>query len=205
MISRAAVALLVALVAAGCATQPLKPTKKYQLPVTGAEKAAASPEGELRPPLRVARIRGPSWLRKRTMFYQLNFRTPPVMGWYGQSRWIAPPTVMVGRALRSQLMASGRWRAILAPEDPARAEWVLQVDLLEFIQVFPETDKSFGQLRARALLLVEQSDQVLAQQRFSYRVLAPSPNAEGGVQALGKAASHLLEDIRRWLLAAPMP
>lgn len=192
-----------ALVIAACATQAPEPPTKYRLAVGQVEaEAGQGPEGS-RPPLRVARVEGPSWARKRTMYYQLGFRTPAVLGWYGRSRWAEPPTVMLGRAVRSGLAASGRWRAILDADDRARAPLRLHVELRRFMQVFPEPDRVFGRLRARVVLLEEETGRLAGQRTFSYRVAGPSADAPGGVQALSEAATRFCEDLLSWLVERP--
>ncbi len=192
-------ALLGTLIAAGCiAEAPRDQPREFRLPIGDLEVPAAAEER--RPTLRVARVGGPSWARQERMFYQLGYRSPAVLGWYGEARWAEPPAVMLARALRGKLAATGRWQAVLGPGDPASARHLLRLELTELMQVFPDTERSFGRLRARAELIDEETAEVLRQRTFSYRVAAPSADAPGGVQALGEAGTRLGSDLLSWLL-----
>ncbi len=191
---------ILALVCTACATKEANWPTLYRL-VKAAGPAQTQSEGDRsREPLRLAPVRGPAWVQKTDIFYCLNYKSHTKLAPYGHSEWIAPPTQMVGDAVRRQLIASGYWRAVLDAEDPAGARRILRLQLGELIHVFESPQKSFGQLHVTAVLIDRASHQALAQRHFTYRVSAPSADAAGGVQALSRAVKRLCHDLQHWLL-----
>ncbi|MDO4724159.1 MAG: ABC-type transport auxiliary lipoprotein family protein [Comamonadaceae bacterium] len=128
---------------------------------------------------------------------------------YQQARWSQPVPQLLGQQLRQQLELR---RPVL--EDgfsPARlrqqqqAPLALQVDVLQFEQVFTSETQSHAQVRLRATLWAPQpqGDRLLGQRTFEYQRAAPTPDAAGGAWALAQAAQAAVSAIDVWLSQMP--
>jgi cholesterol transport system auxiliary component len=166
----------------------------------GASPAASQPSSNPRGAiLRIARIDMPAWLQGTGLHYRLAYRNDDVIAAYANSDWAAPPAGMLEQRLRNALAAGG-WRAVVGPASTAQADFTLQVRVDDFSQLFTSPGESFGVLDA-TVTLVAANDAVVAQRRFRFRVAAPSPDAAGGVKALGAASRDFARQLRDWLAA----
>lgn len=166
----------------------------------GASPAASQPSSNPRGAiLRIARIDMPAWLQGTRLHYRLAYRNDDVIAAYANSDWAAPPAGMLEQRLRNALAAGG-WRAVVGPASTAQADFTLQVRVDDFSQLFTSPGESFGVLDA-TVTLVAVNDAVVAQRRFRFRVAAPSPDAAGGVKALGAASRDFARQLRDWLAA----
>lgn len=151
--------------------------------------------------LRVAAVDAPNWLASRDMYYQLNYSNRNTISAYSESRWLAPPPVMVQRLLLEGLSDAGDWEAVIGANDNARADYVLRIHLLQFQQIFSTRQKSFGLLMARGTLIDARHDAVRAQRTFRFEVRAATADTDGGARALSEASHDLVAAVRQWLRA----
>jgi cholesterol transport system auxiliary component len=127
----------------------------------------------------------PAWLRSSAMQYRLAYQSASERHAYLESRWAAPPAELVYGLLSRTLSGAGGCR--------------LEVDLDEFIHDFPAADRSDGVVEARARLRAPGHGRVVASRSFSLRLPAPSPDAAGGVAALGRGSGQLAGELGAWL------
>lgn len=173
--------LVLALILPGCAGQPVAPdVAEYGLP---AVSAGASPL------LRSVEVGAPSWFSGRGIQYHLAYADVARRSIYANSRWIAPPPEMLERFLARNLAGEGK---------SAPGICRLQIELDEFHQMFDTPQASRGMLAVRATLLA-QGGTPLARQSFSAARPAGSPDAHGGIAALGLAVGDLSRSLGRWL------
>lgn len=170
--------------------------QRYTLPASGAEALSSSPQWPI--VLALAPVSAAGWLNSPGMVYRLAYDTQNRLATYSRSRWAGPPASMLGQTLKDTLADSGLFKAVTGAGN-GTADIVLRISLTDFEQVFPSRQHSVGVLDARATLRHSETDQVLAQHAFHYRVPAPSPDAAGGVQALGEANNQLAADMVGWL------
>jgi cholesterol transport system auxiliary component len=80
---------------------------------------------------------------------------------------------------------------------------VLRVQLQEFSQVFDSEQASAAVLRVRAQLSDAGShgETLVAQQQFTVRRPAATPDAAGGARALAEASAQLADELAAWLRA----
>ncbi len=149
--------------------------------------------------LRLARIDVPSWLEGTGLYYRLVYRHDGRIAEYSHARWVAPPAIMLERVLEQALRASGHWQAVLGPDGAGAADASLHLRLNDFSQHFASRDDSYGVVDATATLVDDGTGHVVAQKQFHVRVGAPTPDAEGGVKALGGACADLARQLRHWL------
>ena len=201
---RIVLVVLGCLAAVGCSLAPPKTWKNnyalrsLQAP-PGRERAHESPVPAT---LRVAAVDAPTWLAGRDMYYQLTYSSRDRVSAYSESRWLAPPSVMLQRLLLEGLSTSGGWKAVIGPDDNAGADWVMHLRLMEFQQTFASEKQSFGLLLARGTLIDARQDAVRAQRTFRFEVPAPSADSDGGAQALSEASHDLVNAVRTWLRTA---
>ncbi|HKJ87412.1 MAG TPA: ABC-type transport auxiliary lipoprotein family protein [Gammaproteobacteria bacterium] len=149
--------------------------------------------------LRVAPVTGPFATNRQTIDYTLSYASPNQVSAYSKARWTAPPERMIGSALRSCLAESGRWKAVIGPENQSEADWTLEFDLDKLLQVFPRPDNSFALLQGQADLRHTATNRLVAQREFSYRIPAPGADVQAGVSAFNRAITKLCGDLGDWL------
>lgn len=149
--------------------------------------------------LQIAALATPPWLAGTAMHYRLDYRNDQRLAAYAQSDWIAPPATLLESILRGAIAAGGDWRAVIGPRDPAQADSSLHIRLDDFSQVFSQPDDSVGVIDITATLIDNHDDHVIAQRHFHVEVAAPTPDASGGVKALGEAGRELAAQLQHWL------
>lgn len=148
--------------------------------------------------LRIAEIDAPNWLDSTNLYYRLEYRNGAKISAYSRSDWVAPPPALLANVLQATLAAgAGQWKAILGPNDVARADLTLQVKLNDFEQQFMSAQQSIGLLDATATLF--DANGIVAQRQFHIEKPAPSADAAGGVKALSEASQAFAGNIRQWL------
>jgi len=195
---RACMALLFALVLAGCAAQPQAPSHTYSLAGMAGQGRQAASGAEAAAVVRVAAVNAPAWLQGRGMCYRLEYADGNRLARYAHSRWSAPVPAMVGEAVRNALAASGDWKAVVGPGDTAQADFTVAVRLVNLCQAFQSPGHSTVRLAARVTVTDEASDAVVAQKAFHRQRPAPSPDAPGGVQGERQAVAAFARDVAAW-------
>lgn len=153
--------------------------------------------------LQVATVDAPSWLNSRDMYYRLSYGSRGRVSAYSRSRWLASPPTMLSNLLVDQLSRAGLWRVVLGPGGDIFADYTLHLHLTEFQQVFRTPGQSVGVVAARASLVDQKHDLVVAQTMFRFAVAARSADAQGGAAALGKASDELAAAVEHWLQRIP--
>jgi cholesterol transport system auxiliary component len=191
-----------AFVLAGCISTT-KPVTVEHYTILGSKSAphenASSSTGAKAPVLRVGQISAPDWLQSTNMYYRLAYRNGAQIAAYSRSDWVAPPPAQLGDRVRRVLAKSGQWSAILGLNDVAPADLGLNIELNDFEQRFASRNQSAGIVDASATLLDNNANRVVAQHRFHIEKPAPSPDAQGGVKALGKASRAFANKLAGWL------
>ena len=116
------------------------------------------------------------------MLYRLAFRNPSELLAYSQSRWAAPPAVLLQRRFS---------RAAEGPEKCA-----LEFELTELSQVYSGKEASELMLEGRASLV--SGNKRIAERVFRVREPGAGSNAESGVHAVARATDRLIGEISAW-------
>jgi cholesterol transport system auxiliary component len=136
-------------------------------------------------------VRVAAWLDSPAQLYRLNYADPLRRQSYAENRWVAPPGELLERWLQ---------RRILSGQNESTGPGCrLIVSLDELEQRFDAPRSSQVVLEARASLQPLRGDAILAQQEFHMVKAAPTPDAQGGVQATRAGADALTQELAHWL------
>ena len=130
--------------------------------------------------------------------YRLAYLDPFRPEFYRDSRWVAPPAVLLTERLRQAVAAAKPTAAAAEPR-------LLSVELEEFSQVFSSATEARVQVRVRATLrsALQPSSGAASERRrvFEVTLPSPSPDAAGAVRGLSQASDQLLEQVLAWAAA----
>ncbi|WP_238945013.1 ABC-type transport auxiliary lipoprotein family protein [Vandammella animalimorsus] len=177
--------------------------------------AAAQPSAQQQPapsaaPLLLGKVSAHGLpANSQAVLYRYAYADAQQLRAYQQARWSQPVPQLLSQQLRQQLelhrpvLEDGFSPARLRQEQ--QAPLALQVDVLQFEQVFTSETQSHAQVRLRATLWAPQpqGDRLLGQRTFEYQRPAPTPDAAGGAWALAQAAQAAVAAIDSWLSQMP--
>src|SRR5271169_1733822 len=115
--------------AAGCGAT--RPSKYYQLTVSGDLAPAANPN-PIPVTLLIGRLTGPALYRADQIVYTTGGES---MGTYEYQRWSEPPTEMIAEVILRQFRASGHYRGVYTLRSDIRGEFLLHGRLYDFKEV----------------------------------------------------------------------
>lgn len=173
--------VLIAALLAGCSILP-KPAPSPALhdfgPPASAPAAAVSVE---------ASVSAPGWLDDTAIYYRLMYTDPTQLRSYADNRWLAPPAALL----------QARLRGIFANGSP---HYRLEVQLLDFEQVFDSAQSAHISLRAQASLRDMSNGTTVGEQIFTV-TQSTSPDVQGAVSGDAQAANELLARLVQWVHA----
>lgn len=126
--------------------------------------------------------------------HMIYLRQPHQLEYFAHSEWIDTPARMLLPRITESLGASGVFAAVLSAPASARADFVLDVQLLRLQQEFL-TRPSQLRLTLRVVLLDNTRHQVLAWRELDSRVETSTENAYGGVLASHQALQAVLQQL----------
>jgi cholesterol transport system auxiliary component len=185
---------MVFVILSGCAGRARQvEVAQYDLGAFSAAEAASAGQAAY---LRALHVKAPPWLDTPAMQYRLTTAQSTQRHAYAESRWVAPPALLVEHFLQQNLL----------PAAPT-GECVLQVELDEFVQTFADAksadfQSSQAEIRLRATLLSPRGGVPLAGSTFAAVHDATSADAAGGVAAHAAAVRDLGAQLRSWLTRA---
>jgi cholesterol transport system auxiliary component len=150
--------------------------------------------------LLIADASTPSWLDNTAIHYRLLYHNPAQTHTYAHSRWIATPAALLTQQLRNRIV-TGTQEHVIKDGSPAKADYVLQIELEEFTQLFDTISESRIVIGLRASLIERNTRKLLAQKDFSTTEKAPSADAAGAVFALSAASDRITDELVDWLTA----
>ncbi len=209
-----ALAVGLALLAAGCGALPDKPVRStlYDFgPGPVATTPASAPAAAPLPTIALAEFESNARLDGTQILYRLGYADVNELRPYGQSRWSLPPAQLLRQRLRDTLAER---RTVLGPEESAtiarskgQVPDTLRISLDEFSHYFDTPTGSVGLVRLHATLIrgTTGGDRVLGQRTFTVRRPAPSADAPGGVKALAAAGDAAVAEVVQWVDQIPRP
>ncbi len=142
----------------------------------------------------------PSWLDNTAIHYRLLYHNPSQSYIYANSRWIAPPAAILTQKIRDRIIADTH-EQVIKNNSTAKADYILHIELDEFVQVFDTINKSHVVIGIRASLIERNSRHLFAQKDFSVKEQTPTADAAGAVFSLTSASNHLINELVEWLTA----
>ncbi len=178
---------------AGCALGP----EKRDAPAVfdlGPQRVAQAAPVVINATLLIPPVAASPWLDSPNIYYRLTHTDASRPDAYAQHRWTLSPALLLTERLRARLAAS---RGVVTPQDGARADYALRVELEDFSQQFDNARASKVTARLRASLIDQNTRALHAQRSFSLE-RAAAPNAAGAVQALSAASDAVIEELAAW-------
>jgi len=189
--------ILIALGCAACAPRTAPWPDNYRLTVSRDDPGPGSPAFP-ETTLRLTLVQGPFSAAGQSMYYSLQYRSPVHVARYSQARWAAPPGRMIGRTVKAWLAKSRHWGAVLGPDEAGTADYVLRLEVQEFMQVFPAPKESRAVLAVQAGLQGPGGTEP-RQRRFSYHRVTPRADAGAAAEGQNRNLERLCRDLERWL------
>jgi len=191
-------AVVAAAIVAGCSIGPQQRPAQTEYDFRPAPaQLAASPR--IREPVLVPEVTAPAWLDTNAMVYRLAYQDVASPRAYANSRWVMPAPALFTARLRDRLARESA-AGVLAPEDNARADAVLRVELTEFAQVFSAPGSSEAVVQLRASLI--RGQKLAAQRTFVARKPAATADAPGAAAAFSAAADEAIDAVAVWTAEA---
>lgn len=158
-------------------------------PANGGQAVPAGPD---------VAVWAPAWLDTPAVLYRLAYADESRLHAYAQTQWAASPARLVEQALKAVAPADTLRACEPVSDAPAR----LEIDLLEFSQVFETPQASHVVLRARARLMTGHARAALARRDFDLRAPTPSPDGPGAVHGLRDLAQAFATQAVSWAAGA---
>lgn len=180
---------LIILLFGGCATKTLPPIKKYTIDeniknITFHVKKCKS--------LKVEFPKSSDEIFSKNIIYQKGLEKNS----YYFSKWYETPNEMLYKSILSILQNNRICKMVLSEDFSGNAEYILNMDILEFMQKFA-FNKSDVQIKV--LFYLKHKNYLIAQKLFSITVQCKSNNAIGAVKAFNEASKKLLIKFSVWL------
>lgn len=118
---------------------------------------------------------------------------------YLYSRWSDTPAYMIERSLSLSLNEHHLFRSILASTSTAKADYLLESNLLAFYQRLYENPHSDVIIDIMCHLIDPNTKQIIASKRFSISKPSKSYDAKGGVEAFNEAMEELNRQNILWI------
>lgn len=186
----------------GCVTPQSSAPTLYDLGTTTAPIMQPEKSNQVTSIL-VTPVISPQWLDKPAIHYRLAYSNPAKLYAYANSRWAASPAILLTQQMR-QHISTGTPYFVIKNSAYARADYVLQIELVEFIQIFDLVDRSHVTVRLQASLIDRKSRALIQQKRFEAQLATPTADAAGAVSAFSKASQQLMQQIVNWTAFSPM-
>ena len=140
----------------------------------------------------------PSWLDNTAIHYRLLYHNPSQSYSYANSRWIGPPASILTQKIRDRIVTNTN-EQVIKSSSTAKTDYILHIELEEFIQAFDTMKESHVVIGLRASLIERNSRNLFAQKDFSIKEKAPTTDAAGAVFALSSASNQLINELIEWL------
>lgn len=140
----------------------------------------------------------PSWLDNTAIQYRLLYHNPSQAYTYANSRWRAPPAIILTQIIRDRIITN-TGEQVVKNSSAAKTDYILHLELEEFIQAFDTINDSHVIIGLRASLIERGSRNLLAQKDFTIKKDSPTADAVGAVLAFGSAGNQLIGELIDWL------
>lgn len=188
----------------GCTVLP-KPQATvsiYDFGVQSAPLARHLPENsqQVRKSVLIADAAAPSWLDSTAIHYRLLYHNPTQTYTYANNRWIAAPAALFTQQIRNRIVTDTH-EQVTKDFGTAKTDYVLHIELEEFMQLFDTVADSHITIGFRASLVERNTRKLIAQKDFNRTEKTISADAAGAVSAFSAASNRLIDELIGWLVA----
>lgn len=146
----------------------------------------------------IADAAAPLWLDNTTIQYRLLYHNSTQTHTYTSSRWKAPPATLLARKIRDSIISNSN-EQVVKNGSTAKTDYILHLELEEFIQAFDTINESHVVIGLRASLIERNSRTIFAQKDFAVTAKTPTADAVGAVRAFSSASNQLIHELIGWL------
>jgi cholesterol transport system auxiliary component len=119
--------------------------------------------------------------------YRLNYQNPSRVYFYSESRWAATPLELFSGKVSQMINITKTQKSCS-----------LKLKIESFDHVFQTANASDGVVQLSALVIEKGTKKIVSNQLITESVISPTPNAQGGTAALGKASELSLRKAIDW-------
>lgn len=156
--------------------------------------------------IQVTDITAPVWLDTQAIHYRLAYHDPARIYAYAGSRWTAPPAKLLTERFRQYFASHATdWQNNdRNKKSHILANYLLKIELSEFIHIFHAQNDSRVIIRLRASLYEPNTRLPVAQRSFTKEQPAQTADAAGAVAAFIVVSDNLLNELVQWLSSQPI-
>jgi len=119
---------------------------------------------------------------------------------YSQAHWSESPNHSITMNLLKEIRDSGFFKNVQISKSISRNNWILEINIEDFLQYYSEDLKSsFAKVAINLTLIDSKNNIIIATKTFVSKVDVKTLNADGGVEALSSAFSNILTQNLEWL------
>jgi cholesterol transport system auxiliary component len=119
---------------------------------------------------------------------------------YSKSMWAELPSEMVTAKIVKLLQDKKIFKVVQTSKSRSKTDIILETNIEDFMQYFDDELKtSYVNVSITFTLIDTKTNKVIASKNFESRVVSSSLDALGGVEALSKALSEVLQKSSIWL------
>lgn len=153
---------------------------------------------QLRKSILIADAAVPSWLDNTAIHYKFLYHNPSQSYSYASSRWVAPPAALLTQQIRDRIVTHTNGQ-VIKNSSTAKTDYILHIELEEFIQAFDTMEDSHVTIGMRASLIERNSRILFVQKDFNIKEKTLTADAAGAVSAFGSASHRLINELIEWL------
>lgn len=186
---------LLSLLLGGCAVKTTPPIDHYTLQMPPAP--VSSPTGNFR--TMTLKIKRPESIRQ-ICSTRIHYAFSPLeRESYAYSRWSDTPNALIAAYLRTLLLQSPLFNAVVSDSSSARSDLTLESQIEAFYQRFESGTKAYAILQMHFILIDTETKKVIAKRGFTEKVPSPTPDAGGAAKAFSEAVKLMGKELEGWL------
>ena len=119
---------------------------------------------------------------------------------FSESQWAQSPNKAISAQIVKSIKATNIFASVHGFKSHAKSDYILESNLEDFMQYFADNEgKSYVMISLSMTLIDNKTGKSLSSQNFTKRVEVLDLNAEGGVKALNRGLSDVLQKTNEWL------
>ena len=119
---------------------------------------------------------------------------------FSESQWAQSPNKAISAQIVKSIKTTNIFASVHGFMSHAKSDYILESNLEDFMQYFTNNEgKSYVMISLAMTLIDNNTGKSLSSQNFTKRVEVLDLNAEGGVKALNRGLSDVLQKTNQWL------